>query len=276
MTSSKSMIAKKHKVWEIQSQCEHDGKPVWTEEIVEKFVKDLDDQISPKTGKKILKRYAWCNHNQDKYLQSNIDELKERDPMTTAKVGDSRPAHIHLMLEFENAVYNTQLHKKLIKYTDLPIGFIQEPKAGYNQYLAMITYLTHCRERELAKGKHRYNFDEVHCNFNYEETVSQYLSNQEQEVTHKHTNQKKIADDMINRLVRGELTIEGAKTEAKNGVGFSLFLRHEKEFRQARNEYIKRQYEMEPRINFYYNIPPFPRNIYFFLVFYYHLFVKKP
>ena len=52
MTSSKSMIAKKHKVWEIQSQCERYGKPVWTEEIVEKFVKDLDDQISPKTGKK--------------------------------------------------------------------------------------------------------------------------------------------------------------------------------------------------------------------------------
>lgn len=241
----------KRRAWEIQSQCVHNGENVWTEEIVNRFVKAL---LAEKTedGSPTLKRYAWCKHDKDKYREENIKDLMDRGEYCSQKIGEPRPAHIHLMLEFENPVYNTSLHKLLQKYTPLDIMCIRKPSVRYNQFMAMATYLSHCSEKEyILNGKYRYPFDEIHCNFDYGEAVNEYLKSRERDNSKKQRNPRIVANDMINRLEKGELTLEEAKREAKENEGYAFFLRYEKEFRQARAEYIKTGYKMPKRLNIY-------------------------
>lgn len=245
MANKKEEVAKR-RVWELQSQCEHDGKEIWTPEIVEKVIKELESE-GKNDGTPRLKRWAWCLHDKDKILQENIEDLRKKNPLTTLVIGDERPAHIHLALEFQNAVYNTHLQK----ISGLPLNYIRPPEAKYMQFMAIATYISHCRAEEQAKGKHLYSAEEIHCNFKYEEEVNKYLANKDRISAKFRKSPRAYADMMINEIARGNLTIEEAKEAVKDTEGFAYYLRYEKEFKSARTEYIKRYYEMKPRINYY-------------------------
>lgn len=246
-TKSKDSTKIKRRVWELQSQCEHDGKEIWTPEIVTSVIEKLEAETLD-NGKPALKRWAWCMHDKDRVLEENIEQLHLKDPTSTLKIGDPRPAHIHLALEFENAVYNTHLQK----ISGLPIEFVRKPNAKYNQFMAIATYLSHCRAEEQAKGKHQYPVEEIHYKgFDYVEEVRKYLAVRDKKESEIRKSPRHIADMTINMIERGELSVEEAKERIKETEGFSYFLRYEKEFRAARTEFIKRHYEMKPRINYY-------------------------
>ena len=246
MAGKKEFKRKRHRVWEIQSQCEHDGKAIWTPEIVEKVIKKLDEEKLP-DGNPSLVRWAWCMHDKDKVREENIEQLRLTDPLHEYKIGDPRPAHIHLVLQFANPIENTSLAQKV----NLPINYIREPEAKKLQFEAIATYLSHCREEEQQKGKHLYPVDEIHCgNFNYTKEVAAYLAQRRK--TLAKSNPRKVANDYINRIESGDLKFEDAKREIRESAeGYAFFLRYEKELRAARAEFIKRNYEMKPRINYY-------------------------
>ena len=123
MADKKDYPKIKRRVWEVQSQCYHNGQPIWTPEIVERVVEQLkSEKLS--NGKPALKRWAWCMHDKDKVREENIEQLRLTDPLKEYKIGDDRPAHIHLALEFENAVYNSHL----VKITGLRIRGTREPE----------------------------------------------------------------------------------------------------------------------------------------------------
>ncbi len=245
MASNQDYLKAKRRVWEIQSQCYHGDKAIWTEEIVEKVVEKLSkEKLS--NGKPALKRWAWCNHNEDKVREENIEQLRLTDPLKEYHIGDPRPAHIHLALEFENAVYNTHL----AKITGLDIHYIRKPEARYLSFLAICTYLSHCKQTEQDKGKVLYTADRIHCNFNYAEAVDQYLAKTRNLA--QRNNPRRLADTYINRIESGDLDLESAKREIKDGpAGYAFFLRYEKELRAARTEYIKRHYEMKTRASYF-------------------------
>lgn len=234
------------RVWEIQSQCVHDGKDIWTPDIVERFVEELKQDRGTHRKSNLI-HYAWCLHDKDTY-----GEIEFTDPFIPGvpqhvDKDAHKPDHIHLAVQFENAVSNVNLAKR----ANLPIGCIRKPEAIYNKFMAIATYLTHVRAEEQAKGKHRYDDDEVYCDFNYKEAVDKYLVDKDKYQRMKNRSPRAIADKMINDLEAGEIDLEGAKKLAKAISGYALFLRYEKEFRQARMEYIKRGYQMQPRMNIY-------------------------
>ena len=245
MADNKDYPKIKRRVWEIQSQCEHNGKAIWTPDIVTKVIEQLaSEKLS--NGKPALKRWAWCLHDKDKVREENIEQLRLTDPLKEYKIGDARPAHIHLALEFENAVYNTHL----AKVAGLDIHFVRKPEARYMQFMAISCYLSHCKQAEQDKGKHLYPVDEIHCNFNYAEEVDAYLAKTRNTV--QRSNPRNLANTYINRIESGNLKFEDAKREIRESAeGYAFFLRYEKELRAARAEYIKRRYEMKPRINYY-------------------------
>ena len=96
-TKSKDSTKIKRRVWELQSQCEHDGKEIWTPEIVTSVIEKLEAETLD-NGKPALKRWAWCMHDKDRVLEENIEQLHLKDPTSTLKIGDPRPAHIHPMM----------------------------------------------------------------------------------------------------------------------------------------------------------------------------------
>ena len=244
MADNKDYPKIKRRVWEIQSQCYHNGKAIWTPEIVEKVIEKLSaEKLSD--GKPVLKRWAWCNHDKDKVREENIEQLRFSDPLKEYNIGDDRPAHIHLALEFANAVYNTRLEK----VTGLDIHFIRKPEAKYMQFMAIATYLSHCKQAEQDKGKHLYPVEEIHCNFNYAEEVDKYLARTRNMLQ---SNPRNLANSYINKIESGDLRFEDAKRKIRESAeGFAFFLRYEKELRAARAEYIRRHYEMKPRANYY-------------------------
>lgn len=245
MASNQDYPKIKRRVWEIQSQCTYKGKDIWTPEIVEKVIEKLSaEKLS--NGNPALKRWAWCNHDKDKVREENIEQLRLTDPLKEYHIGDDRPAHIHLALEFANAVYNTHL----AKVTGLDIHYIRKPEAKYMQFMAIATYLSHCKQTEQDKKKHLYPVEEIHCNFNYAEEVDQYLAKTRN--LSQRSNPRRLADTYINRIESGDLDLESAKKEIKDGpAGYAFFLRYEKELRAARTEYIKRHYEMKTRASYF-------------------------
>ena len=84
--ASKKQTRDRCRVWEIQSQCEHNGEAIWTEEIVKQFVDTLLEKRKDKNGNTTV-RFAWCNHDKDDYIEESIRALKERDQ--ALKVRDS-------------------------------------------------------------------------------------------------------------------------------------------------------------------------------------------
>ena len=197
-------------------------------------------------GNPALKQWAWCNHDKDKVREENIEQLRLTDPLKEYHIGDDRPAHIHLALEFANAVYNTHL----AKVTGLDIHYIRKPEAKYMQFMAIATYLSHCKQTEQDKKKHLYPVEEIHCNFNYAEEVDQYLAKTRNLAQRR--NPRSLADIYINKIESGEVDFESARREIRNSsAGYAFFLRYEKELRAARTEYIKRQYEMETRASYF-------------------------
>lgn len=245
MADKKDYPKIKRRVWEVQSQCYHNGQPIWTPEIVERVVEQLkSEKLS--NGKPALKCWAWCMHDKDKVREENIEQLRLTDPLKEYKIGDDRPAHIHLALEFENAVYNSHL----VKITGLGPYYIRKPEAKYMQFMAMATYLSHCKQAEQDKGKHLYPVEEIHCNFEYADEVDAYLAKTRNHI--QRSNPRTLADTYINRIESGEIDFESAKREIKDSAaGYAFFLRYEKDLRAARTEYIKRHYEMETRVNYF-------------------------
>ena len=54
-SKSKKQESIKRRVWELQSQCEHDGKEIWTPEIVSSVIAKLEEEKLD-NGKPSLKR----------------------------------------------------------------------------------------------------------------------------------------------------------------------------------------------------------------------------
>lgn len=243
--------AKRNRVWEIQSQCEYNGKPIWTPEIVSEFV-DLLRKEELDNGEPALKHWAWCLHDKDPYTEDDFLET-ERELLPAKLPEGNKPAHIHLALEFANARYNTALVKIIREnfFADFRIENIRPPKAKNMAFMAISAYLTHCRTEEQAKGKYRYPDDSVQCDFDYTTEVWKYLASKDQDAARLKKDRRFLADRLIDQIETAGLTIEEAKQECKSYKGFAYFLRNEKNFKAARMEYIKKHYKMKPRINIY-------------------------
>ena len=250
----------KTRVWEIQSQCEYNGEPIWTEDIVKGLIKFLDKTND--SGEPLLKNWAWIIHDQD--IRSEYDEeddynsyLTDYDEEITIgkpEIGEMIPKHIHLVLEFKNPRGRSGLLKTIRKNFSPRFGKrnIHPPKAQINQFYAIATYLTHMRtEENRGKKKHIYPDDAVNCSFKYTETIDRYLATKEADFARIKKSKTELADRLTDQLERGEITIEDAKEECKKYKGFAYFLSFEKYFRSAHAEYVKKKYEMRPRMNIF-------------------------
>lgn len=211
----------RRRVWEVQSHINGtDGTPIFTKDMIEKFL----------NGRTDVRRWAWVIHDKDP---------ADKDSTKTVH------SHIHLALEFENAIWNTSLAKDF----GLPLGCIRKPKAKSNQFIAIVTYLTHEKPEEQAKGKYLYPDDEIHANFDFRAEINKYR--EEKKKSKGRRLRKADADILVESIERGELTIDDVKRE----YGFAFFLDYESRFLKARQEYLKRHYIMLPRINYYIDGP---------------------
>lgn len=232
------MAQMKMRVMEVQSHVyDMYGNPLFTPDMIEAYLQK---------NAQYLKRWQWTMHDKDKYSHEEVKRIQlliddgavGLKPVT---VDDLKPTHIHLALEFVNAVYMSSVAKEF----GLLESMIQKPKSRYNQFLNMARYQTHEMPEEQAKGKHRYDDSEVHANYDFRAEFDRMSRVADRA---KARGMKKAeVQDLLEEIERGGISPE----EVRQKYGYAFYQEREKEILKARSEYIKRYYTPSLRINFY-------------------------
>lgn len=114
-----------------------------------------EEQIKNAVNKKCIKKYAYILHDKDVNENGNL-----------------KPAHWHIMLQFNNA----QDSKYICKWFGIEEQYVCKSKSG--RFNSMLYYLTHAN----APGKYQYSSSEVTANFDYENFIEKADNQQELEV----------------------------------------------------------------------------------------------
>lgn len=102
-----------------------------------------------------IKRWAWICHDKDPYTE-------EEEAKGLGKAGTLKPKHWHGVGECPCSVKLSAI----AKWFGVPPQQIELPK-GRGAFLDKVQYLTHERTKQQEKGKHLYEDEEVHANFDF-------------------------------------------------------------------------------------------------------------
>lgn len=131
---------------------------------------DLDELQETLDKYKTIKRYAWILHDQDVWTEE--DEANADNDWTIA--GQPKPPHIHLVISTDKTSQDVEMIAKWLK---IPSNFIDLPK-GVGAFLDCIQYLTHEEVEQQEKGKHLYENELVHSNFDWRKELDDRAFNQ--------------------------------------------------------------------------------------------------
>ena len=221
----------RHSVWEIQSRIYDDeGNEIFTEQMINDYLASHDN----------VKWYAWIVHDKDVYTEE--DKLKATDNADRVKVGELKPRHIHLVLQFSSRMRQSTLAKAF----NLDARYVRLPEV-YNKKLqipAIVTYMTH----EKQPDKQHYDPELIQTSTPdiIRPMVDDFKENHSKGHVAKKS-RKVLARKLVEQISRGEITLP----EIKEEWGLNFYFDFESHFLKARQEYMKMKYVMKPRINFY-------------------------
>ena len=182
-----------------------------------------------------LQAWAYIRHDKDKYNQD--DDIAE-----DKKIGDNRPAHWHVMLQFKNAVEISGIARDF----GVSENYVERWQ-GHGAFLTGIQYLTHEHPRQHKDlGKHRYEREEV--KFASEE-IAQHFWERLDDRTERLINtlpKAELIEKIHKKLSNGEYDLDDAYQEDK-----ILFNEQENLFKRARKNYLARKPIPAVRSNYY-------------------------
>lgn len=181
-----------------------------------------------------LKAYAYIRH--DKCVYNSEDDIPEGK-----NVGDVRPPHWHVLLQFKNAVNLDALARSF----NVPSNLVKVMR-GAGAFLDGIQYLTHEDPKQWEeKGKTRYSREEVFF-------ASQKVANYWWDVLDSRTEKrielpsKEIYKSIHKKLIEGKIDLD----EAYN-INAEVFNENEALFKKARRNAIKHMPLPVVRSNYY-------------------------
>lgn len=162
-----------------------------------------EDSIIQGLAHKSFKEWAYILHDKDKYLDEDAKKLNEFNynleqstvrqvernyelfaddasyqaayqaaqatlQANTKSVGDSKARHWHVVMRADRAI-DVDVVAKWFGVLAQQVEIVK----GKDGFLRNVEYLTHESEAEQGKGKHLYNDDEVHANFNFREQLAE-------------------------------------------------------------------------------------------------------
>lgn len=121
---------------------------------------------------KTIKEWAWIVHDQDVWTEQ--DELNGlNNGRDWVKAGEKKPAHVHLVLTTGKHAIDVEM---ISRWLGIPSNFIDLPK-GAGAFLDCIEYLTHESAKEQENGKHLYENELVHSNFDWRKQLDDRIIN---------------------------------------------------------------------------------------------------
>ena len=109
---------------------------------------------------------AWCDKNHYQYAYIYHDKDVKHDDDTNEDVVKTN--HMHFMVNTGLSRWTFQMLLDRFSSLGLKTQMLQKVRKGWNNALS---YLVHRTEGAVNDGKHLYNLDEVHANFDYSTTI---------------------------------------------------------------------------------------------------------
>lgn len=182
-----------------------------------------------------LQAWAYIRHDKDVYNQD--DDIPEGK-----KIGDNRPAHWHVMLQFKNAVEISGIARDF----GVSENYVERWQ-GQGAFLTGIQYLTHEHPRQCQDlGKHKYEREEV--KFASEE-IAQHFWERLDDRTERLINtlpKAELIEKLMKKINSGEYDLDDVYQKDK-----SLFSEQEALFKRARKNYLARKPIPTVRSNYY-------------------------
>lgn len=135
-----------------------------------------EDTIKSALEHKGIDKWAYVLHDQDIHTQQECDRyIKDHNgEQPEWKVGDKKPPHWHVVIQFKNQSDTSTV----AKWLGITENYVQVPKGnGPGKFLDCVEYLTHENSKQQAAEKHLYSDEEVHSNFDFRSELNQRSEN---------------------------------------------------------------------------------------------------
>lgn len=123
-----------------------------------------------------IDHYAYVLHDKDTHTQAECDQYikAHNGEQPTWKVGDSKPPHWHIVIQFRNPSDTATV----AKWLGIGENFVQVPRGmGPGKFLDCVEYLTHENAKQQTAGKHLYSDDEITANFDFRTELNERAEN---------------------------------------------------------------------------------------------------
>lgn len=199
-----------------------------------------EDAIKSAVEHKGIDKWAYVLHNQDIHTQQECDRyIKDHNgEQPEWKVGDKKPPHWHVVIQFKNQSDTSTV----AKWLGITENYVQVPKGnGPGKFLDCVAYLTHENKKQQSQGKHLYSDEEIHSNFDFRSELNQRADDKV-----KYGGDLSPKDKLrYDVLYRGK-TLRQCISEAPK-----LYMDDMQYLKKARLDYISRQPAPPNRINYY-------------------------
>lgn len=195
------------------------------------------ERVEQAAGRKGNLRAAWIDHDRDAYTEDDVARNHR------AVLGQLKPAHVHVVEERRNS---TSIGAVARAY-GLPPEQVEVAK-GRGAFLDCCEYLTHEHAEQQASGKHVYEDEAVHANFDFREALDRHLAQRAGPARSREATKLSAVDRLAMMVQNDGLTLMEA--EALDPLAYN---RGEPRLVRARSTYLAKQPQ-----------PPFRMNIYLF------------
>lgn len=202
---------------------QYEKNPVTGEELFnEKHI--LDGIVKREAG---LKRWAYVLHDKDTYTEHDVPDGKS--------IGDMKPRHWHVVLEFKNGTSFDSVANSF----KLPT-YLVEKVEGYHGFWDMMRYFTHMDEKQQALGKHVYEVDEIKVSD--DSVLDDY---------YKFLEKKLEVPDSIENILEKVRTDGMSLKDAKKKLSAMDSTKYYMHLKRARDEYLQNVPMPVHRTNYY-------------------------
>lgn len=202
---------------------QYEKHPVTGEELFsERHI--LDGLAKRETG---LKRWAYILHDKDTYTEHDVPEGKS--------IGDIKPRHWHVVLEFTNGTSFDSVANSF----KLPVHLVEKVE-GYHGFWDMMRYFTHADEKQQALGKHEYALEEIEVSD--DSVLADYG---------KFLEKKMDVPDSIENILERVRTDGLSLKEAKKKLSAMNSAKYYMHLKRARDEYLQNVPLPAHRTNYY-------------------------
>lgn len=178
----------------------------------------------------------------DKHSQDEINELIEKQEAKRVKVGDPKPAHYHIVLNFGK---NAKTFGVIAKAFNTLPNMVQRITGGVKGFASMLAYLTHNTKKAQEDGKYVYDND----------IVQRLVFPEEREF-----DGFEDYDDFIDAFINKEIEFDVTAKEVLNGKYTindiiekdpEYYLKHSSIVEKARRTYVNRLPTPKLLFNYY-------------------------